>query len=131
MELTYNYYKETYLGDIIPSENDFKRAVRDARVILQHMVHMDPPEELKDSVHMCLCEAAELIYQSGSRKKKHEGREIQSENIDGYSVTYTSSADSETVEMQVYGVIRKHLARTGLLYLGVNCHDYKCGDYHF
>lgn len=131
MDLTYNYYKETYLGDIIPSERDFKRSVRDAKVILDHMVHAEPAEELKEAVNMCLCEAAELIYQSKSRKDEHGGREVQSENTDGYSVTYADHAESGEAEAQVYGVIRKHLARTGLLYLGVNGYDHEYRHYDF
>ena len=87
-------------------------------------------------IKMCLCEVAELIYQEDCRKAEHGGREIQSENTDGYSVTYATEAEAgkiatNSLQTKVYAVIRRYLSGTGLLYAGVNCNAHKCSDYDF
>ena len=52
------------------------------------------------------------------------GREIQSENTDGYSVSYATEAEAgkiavNSLQIKIYEVIQRYLAHTGLLYLGV------------
>ena len=60
-------------------------------------------------VLQCICEVAECMYLA-------EGTgNVKSENIDGYSVTYSEAEPARNLKM----VIIKNLADTGLLYAGV------------
>ena len=123
----YEFYLNGYGGERIPEE-DWKRVIRKANSYLDAVKHTDPWPEIREEAMRCLCEAAELIYQDDVNRSEHGGRDIRSENTDGYSVSYADGA-GESLENRVYAVIRRYLAHTGLLYAGVRKRAYKCHDY--
>lgn len=129
----YRFYLENYDGGIIPEEA-LKKMIMKANTYLSNMMHQSPEEKDLELVQFCLCEVAETIYQDEQQRAEYNGREIQSENTDGYSVTYVTETgkDAEnSLQTKVYAIIRRYLASTGLLYAGVKCDAYKYNDYDF
>lgn len=135
ISVDYRFYVENYDGNMIP-EDALKKMILKANTYLSNIMHQSPDEKDLELVQFCLCEAAELIYQDEKRKAEHDGREVQSENTDGYSVTYATESEAgkmavNSLQRKVYAVIRRYLAPTGLLYAGVNFRAYECNDYNF
>lgn len=121
----FSFYKEKYFGTLIEEEQKFRQPIMKANTYLKQNMYMDPTrEEDMELVKLCLCEVAEMIYQDDVNKREHGGREIQSENTDGYSVSYATEAEAgkiavNSLQIKIYEVIQRYLAHTGLLYLGV------------
>ena len=130
IEVDYTFYKETYAGTVIPDEKSLKQPIMKANTYLSRIMHLVPDESDVETVKLSLCEAADLIYQDSTFRAEHSGKEIQSENTDGYAVSY-ASGEENSLDVSVYGVIRGYLPGTGLLYAGVKCCDYQCCDYNF
>lgn len=136
IKVAFEFYKDEYGGNVVPDEQKWKQPLLKANVYLNNLMHWEPDEDMLELIEMCLCEAAELIYQDDCRKAEHGGREIQSESTDGYSVTYATEAEAgkiatNSLQTKVYAIIRRYLSSTGLLYAGVNCDAHKCSDYDF
>ena len=120
IKVTFDFYVNEYGGKVIPDDLELKQPVLKANTYMKNLMHQEPRELIK----MCLCEVAELIYQEDCRKAEHGGREIQSENTDGYSVTYATEAEAgkiatNSLQTKVYATIKRYLSCTGLLYAGV------------
>lgn len=120
----FSFYKEKYFGTLIEEEQRFRQPIVKANTYLKQNMYMNPSEEDMELVKLCLCEVAEMIYQDDVNKREHGGREIQSENTDGYSVSYATEAEAgkiavNSLRIKIYEVIQRYLAHTGLLYLGV------------
>ena len=120
----YKFYKDKYFGTIIEDEEHLMQPVAKANTYLNQSMHVEPSEEEMELAQMCLCEVAEMIYQDDANKREHGGREIQSENTDGYSVSYATEAEAgkiavNSLQIKIYEVIQRYLTHTGLLYLGV------------
>ncbi len=130
IQVDYSFYEESYAGRIIPDEQALKQPIMKANIYLDQCLHRKPEEKEEQLVKLCLCEVSDLIYQEDSQLQEHGGRKIQSENTDGYSVSYASD-EEESLDKRIYTVIHRYLSRTGLLYLGVNCNVHKHCDYDF
>lgn len=120
----FSFYKEKYFGTLIEEEQKFRQPIMKANTYLKQNMYMNPSEEDMELVKLCLCEVAEMIYQDDVNKREHGGREIQSENTDGYSVSYATEAEAgkiavNSLQIKICEVIQRYLAHTGLLYLGV------------
>lgn len=131
IQVDYSFYEESYAGRIIPDEQALKQPIMKANIYLDQCLHRKPEEKEEQLVKLCLCEVSDLIYQEDSQRQEHGGRKIQSENTDGYSVSFADSGEEELLNRKLYDVIHRYLSRTGLLYLGVNCRAHKCSDYDF
>lgn len=124
----YNYYVETFLGSTIP-ERSFLASERKAEAFLHRITFgrvkrlPEIPNEVKDAI----CAMAEYNFRAD---KKTPG--VKSENIDGYSVSYGESTDTETSRnTELYGVAKNYLSDTGLLHRGRSRkYDHKCGYHH-
>lgn len=90
----FSFYKEKYFGTLIEEEQKFRQPIVKANTYLKQNMYMNPSEEDMELVKLCLCEVAEMIYQDDVNKREHGGREIQSENTDGYSVSYATEAEA-------------------------------------
>lgn len=120
---TYEYYTELYGGEMIPKDT-FPRMIAKARQYIDNFTFGRITEgdmEMFPSISACACEMAEMIYKAQSNSVP--GREVKSENTDGYSVTYvTERVDGETEESamrrKLYALAEVYLMNTGLLYLG-------------
>ena len=117
------YYSENFLGTEL-SEEAFPRYAKRASAIVYQMTFgrlADTPE-IPDAVQDAVCAAAEQLHRAdAARVTDEQGRELASENNDGYVVSFRSSTTAEAQEAQeaaLVSVIRSYLANTGLLFRG-------------
>lgn len=123
----YAYYMEKAHGTQIPEE-EFPKAALKASVFIKCITHgrvsdsfeSDYPQ-YADEIRLATCAAAEIFYETDKRLREHGGREVQSENNDGYSVTYANVTEQGELpgEQQAMQAVRPYLIGTGLLYCGV------------
>lgn len=130
IQVDYPFYKEVYAGKIIPDEDSLKQPLLKANTYLNAVMYAEPDNTELETVKLCLCEVSDLLYLDAAVRAEHGGKDIQSENTDGYAVSY-ASGEENSLDVSVYGVIRRYLSGTGLLYAGVKCCDYQCCDYNF
>ena len=115
MYASYDYYKGTYLGNLIP-EQDYARVALRADQYLDYytMCKVKNHTEL-DAVKMAACALAEQYYEM-DQLPVASGK--QSETVGSYSVTYRSAEDIQRIKLVLPNIVRMHLAGTGLLYRG-------------
>lgn len=120
MNVTYEYYKETYGGSLIPENRwkslEIKMTARLNQYTFNRMKEGEWPEEAKAA----LCEMCEYAY----RDEKRGGK--TSETNDGCSATYDTG---RSLDATLYGIAETYLANTGLMYRGVMNYDDECDDY--
>lgn len=123
----YKFYKEKFHGITVP-EDAFSNASVQASSYMKYITggrikdsfEADYPEYAED-IKLAVCAMAEVFYQECKRTSKHDGREVTSENNDGYAVTYAGISDNgaSLAEKQAKKIANRYLAHTGLLYRGV------------
>lgn len=119
----YEFYKGSFCGNIIP-EADFRKAITRAGWYIRQITFGRASNDFEasypeyaENIKMAACAAAEAFYQEEQRTKEHNGREVSSEENDGYSVTYASGSDDSMglVEKKAFQKAHSYLAYTGLL----------------
>lgn len=111
--IDYIYYFDDYNrgreGIIPPSDFDFY--TDKAWTELEALCFAEEcGEEHRGAVYRCVCAVADMLYSA----EKNNG--VRSENIDGYSVTYS---DENAVRREIRRTVMKYLVGTGILYSGV------------
>ena len=94
IRVDFQFYVEEYNGIIIEDERSLKQPILKANTYLNQVMHLQPSENDMELVKLCLCELADMIYQDDMNRMEHGGREVQSENTDGYSVNYATEAEA-------------------------------------
>lgn len=135
MYVDYGYYWVDYGGKM--PEEAFPAAERKAEAYIRYLTHLNgdifslPNDMVKDAV----CAAADVYYVAEQeREQRAEGKAglVQSENNDGYSVSYAvEQTDGQTVEEVVrrkaYNAVYMYLLPTGWLRRKVGCgHAHEC-----
>lgn len=137
IDVEFTFYQENYGGTRIPDSRSFRNPLIRANSHLSMAMTKEPDDSNLDFVKMCLCEITDMIYQDDINRAEHGGREVQSENTDGYSVTYATEAEAgkiavNAMDKKIYSVIRRWLSKTGLLYAGVvDPDENKCCPHYF
>ena len=99
------------------SQERFSALERRAAAYLDDLTDGRTTEADVQLVRNATCACVEIISR---REASRNGKTIQSESNDGWSVAYASSAESATsFDAQLYDAARVYLGRTGLLYSGV------------
>lgn len=107
--VTYDYYKNSYGGHLIPEPSWKPIAVR-AETRLDGYTFGRLPGSWPNKAKIAVCEMAECLY-------KHDKRDGKiSENNDGYSVSYDTS---QPLDSLLYGIAKVYLGDTEYMYLGV------------
>ncbi len=123
-----DFYENTFHGEIIP-EKAFHSMILKASIFVKFLTfsRVDDMTEIPEEVSLATCAIADVMYQDGMRKDD-AGREIASENNDGYSVSFVTSQSKTTgtVEHRCKKAAYPYLAHTGLLYRGCGPYDDKC-----
>lgn len=123
-----DFYKNTFHGEIIP-EKSFPGMILKASIFVKFLTfsRVDDMTEIPEEVSLATCAVADVMYQDRMRKDD-AGREIASENNDGYSVSFVTSQSKTTgtVEHRCKRAAYPYLAHTGLLYRGCGPYDDKC-----
>lgn len=123
----YKFYAENYRGDM--DKNSFDHCILMASQYIRHITSGRADEYNGDELKFAACEVADIYhrYESGQR--------VQSENNDGYSVSYASEGETGESTEQIrdkksYQAVRKWLLASGLLNRKVgSCHDNQCEHY--
>lgn len=119
----YKFYKDSFYGNIIPKA-DFPKAIARAGWYIRQITFGRVSDDFEtaypkyaENIKMAACAAAEAFYQEEQRTKEHDGREVASEENDGYSVTYADGTDSSTdlTGNKAFQKAYSYLAHTGLL----------------
>lgn len=104
------FYSERYGGNCKIPPAEFPVWERRAEKILSKITGGKSEKScLEESVKVCVCEIAELLYEENTRSG------IVSENNDGYSVRY----ENGDIKMQIANVVSIWLSGTDILYRGV------------
>lgn len=114
----YNFYQSEYLSGkaaVIPSEAFGHYAKKASAHINQHTFG-DIGENIPETVRLCCCELAELIYKS---ENSPSANGIASEKVGDLSKSYESgTAAVKALPGQISEIIRSRLAGAGFLYHG-------------
>lgn len=122
----YQYYMEKFHGSAIP-ETAFPNVSLKASIYVKYITFgrvtdsfgIDYPQ-YADDIKTAVCAVAEVMYKD-QLSRDETGREKRSEDNDGYSVSFVTSADSkeESLEKKQYKAVYPYLIHTGLMYRGV------------
>lgn len=121
--IDYNYYLRAECWDKIDNV-DFSRIARKASAFVREITFDRINEEnLSDDVKDAVCAVCEVLWQDELLRKQYGGREVKSENSDGFSVTFVTEeaagrTHEERLQKKMYAAARPYLLHTGLLYLG-------------
>ena len=125
MIATYNFYRETYLGDQLTAENFPKYALR-ADSFLDELTmgryESDRlPQKAVEAVKMAECAIAELCLNLEQAETQSDAAwKVQGEKVGNHTVTYRNNAEiAEQTEKQIQKIAARYLARWGLLYRGI------------
>lgn len=119
MNVTYEYYKDSFGGSLIPENRwislELKMSARLNQYTFDRMKEDNWPEQAKTA----LCEMCDCAY-------KYERRDGKtSENNDGYSASYDMN---KTLNVMLYEIAEVYLINTGLLSLEVDDDVNECND---
>ena len=84
----YTFYKEQYGGEL--TEGQFRRVIVPVSAHIRRIT-FDRADRSMEEVQHAACACCDLLYADQAAKAEHQGREVASENIDGYSVSYTGT----------------------------------------
>lgn len=118
-----NYYSDAgYWVGI--ADDDFDRIEKKASAFVREATFNRINEEnLSNDVKDAVCAVCEVLWQDEMLRKQYGGREVKSENNDGFSVTFVTEeaagrTHEERLQKKMYAAARPYLLHTGLLYLG-------------
>lgn len=115
MYVDYEFYKTEWHGKL--AQEDFDKLELQARIVvdLYTLNRIKELEVISEKVKYAVCELIDYM----SKLEENDGKEIASETVDKYSVTYVTSNDKDTVKAKQKDIIKKWLAHTGLMYRGI------------
>lgn len=107
---TYSDYTTTYKGNIIPS-SDFDRLALRASEFIDRVTNNQAATSTTytDKIKMATCAVAEVVHQFGDTMGK------TSESVSGQSVSY----DPQAIKGMKFNAVKAYLWDTDLLYSGV------------
>lgn len=137
MSASFDYYQQTYYGEILTAE-DFPRYIKRADSYLDYITAGKVSDYLGDDttgldaaildkVRMAECAIADqyLVIEESKKTVAAEsasGGAIASETVGSHSVSYRSGFETaQAAESEVYNIANRYLAWTGLLFRGIPC----------
>lgn len=107
----YGYYSTTGQGKV--KEEKFNRlAIKASRIVDYYTFNRI--KEADDNVKLATCELVDYLEQ----REEEEGKDIASEKVGTYSVTYSEKFSQSDSQKQKQ-IIRRYLGHTNLMYRGV------------
>lgn len=116
MYIDYGFYKTNWNGKA--SEASFNQLNIRATSIIDYYTfnRLKCLETVDDNIKYAICELLDELY----RREATGGKEVTSETVGTYSITYATSQDNDkSIENKQKSIIKKWLGHTGLLYRGV------------
>lgn len=111
----FNFYNQTFLGDIIKDERNFNKLSKEASMVINQYTYSkardltELSEDVATSIKECCCSLTELLYSYSKTSKK------KSESCEGWSVTYSDSNTSIEHSAEIRQLIDRYLDWTDLL----------------
>lgn len=119
----YDFYVSVYRGQL--KEEEFDRHIIIASAYIRKITfgRADAQTE-SEVVKLSVCAVCDVYKMDEKRRAEHQGRNITSENNDGYSVSFAPEQNSgetaeELLERKAYKAAELFLLPEGLLNLGV------------
>ena len=112
MQVTFEYYKDTYHGSKICSRDDFLQFSRKASSYLTQFILSKDTMGFETEVSDCICALSDEFF------KMSETGNISSVNNDGLSVSFNNQ-DKTGFSQNLEEIVNMYLASTGLLYRGL------------
>ena len=81
----YTFYTGQYGGEL--TEEQFRRVIVPVSAHIRRIT-FDRADRSMEEVQHAACACCDLLYADQAAKAEHQGREVASENTDGYSVSY-------------------------------------------
>lgn len=119
---SFEYYSDTYRGELISYEEDWTTYERKARRVIDMYTfnRLAGKTEQDILVKDCICELAEAIKVFDDNAFESNGKIVSSQSNDGVSVTFdTSSFSFERQNKKLYDIVYLHLSGSGLMYRGL------------
>ena len=118
MYADYDFYIETYQGNLITSVEDFNRMSTEASSYLDSITLGGiSPSDISSRIKLATCAVAEVCFMQFTNEQK---KEISSETVGPHSVSYVKKSKSyEDYQKEKMSKAKLYLATTGLLYCGV------------
>lgn len=119
----YEFYKSKV--NCVLDETSFNTEILEASFFLRYLTMGKSDSIQPETLQYCACAIADMYHVEKQNATVGYGRK-KSENIDGYSVSYTiESKDGESLEeflnRKALDIARKYLLNTGLLNRKVGC----------
>ena len=117
-------YYQNFFSDMSVPYDSFDRIAREASLFVREITFNRIDEEnITEEVKDAVCAVCEVIYKEEKELENTNGREIKSENTDGYSVTYVTEQQDGVSRQDIlwnkkYQAARSYLLHTGLLNRG-------------
>lgn len=119
----YDFYASVYRGQM--KEEDFNRYIMKASAYIRKITFCRADDQTEnEAVKLSACAVCDVYEMDESRRAGNQGRNITSENNDGYSVSFAPEQNSgetaeELLERKAYKAAELFLLPEGLLNLGV------------
>lgn len=119
----YDFYASVYRGQM--KEEDFNRYIMKASAYIRKITFCRADDQTEnEAVKLSACAVCDVYAADEKSRAKHQGRNITSENNDGYSVSFAPEQNSgetaeELLERKAYKAAELFLLPEGLLNLGV------------
>lgn len=131
MLVDYEYYVETYEGDLVPEER-FNYYSQKAEVKVLSRINNNYNDYL-DKVRSAICEVIDILYNQSKIKERinstvsGDSQVLASEKVGDYSRSYSTTSISdlekyssdEYINSQIDEKLFDYLFKTGLLYRGI------------
>lgn len=117
----YDFYTTVYLGNMIPTEEEFDRYAMRASMDIDYLTMGKAAHSAElPAVKMACCAAAEQYMVMVNATVDATHGELKSESVGSYSRTYATSAERmQSARAAVNDSIYRYLVPTGLLYRGL------------
>ena len=89
----YAFYTGQYGGGL--TEEQFRRVIVPVSAHIRRIT-FDRADRSMEEVQHAACACCDLLYADQAAKAEHQGREVASENTDGYSVSYVQEQGGKT-----------------------------------
>ena len=121
----YEFYRETYFGDLLTAENFAKYASRADAFLDELTTGRYKNDRLRaetlEAVRMAECAIADLCLNLEQASLQSDAAwKVQSEKVGNHTVSFRNNAEiTEQTEKQIRKTAERYLGRWGLLYRGM------------
>ena len=128
-----SYYKQEYGGSRIPSNSFSEYARKASKEINYYTSNRINENNITNEIKDVACEIAEKLFEQESlkeaiKKNSTDSKEIASESLGPRSVSYVNKSSlqsnlvlsSKELNDEIYKIIYKSLAHTGLMFRGLS-----------